>query len=126
MAAMPEEVRKAWDNDSKGPLVLSTVDENGIPNAIWASCVSRYDEETIVIADNYFDKTKKNIFAGSKGSVLFITGESKAYQLKGTAEYHREGAIFEDMKQWNPAKHPGHAAAALKVEAVYSGSQKLL
>ncbi len=29
-------------------------------------------------------------------------------------------------KKWNPEKHPGHAAAALKVEEVYSGAEKLL
>jgi len=29
------------------------------------------------------------------------------------------------MTAWNPPKHPGHAAAALRVEAVYSGAQKL-
>ncbi len=30
------------------------------------------------------------------------------------------------MKKWNPKKHPGHAAAALKVEEVYTGAEKLL
>jgi len=30
------------------------------------------------------------------------------------------------MKQWNPEKHPGHAAAALKVEEAYSGAERLL
>jgi hypothetical protein len=29
------------------------------------------------------------------------------------------------MKKWNPDKYPGHAAAALKVEEIYSGSEKL-
>jgi hypothetical protein len=28
------------------------------------------------------------------------------------------------MKKWNPQKHPGHAAAALNVEEVYSGAEK--
>jgi hypothetical protein len=45
--------------------------------------------------------------------------------LKGSITYHKEGEIFEDMKQWNPSKHPGHAAAALKVTEVYSGANKL-
>jgi hypothetical protein len=30
------------------------------------------------------------------------------------------------MKKWNPEKHPGNAAAALKVREVYSGSEKVL
>jgi len=125
MSKLPEDVSKAW-NDRKGPVVFATVDENGVPNTIYATCVRKFNEGTIVIADNYFDKTRKNILAGSKGSVLFITNEDKAFQIKGTIEYHKEGSIFEDMKKWNPTKHPGHAAAALKVEEVYSGSKKLL
>ena len=29
------------------------------------------------------------------------------------------------MKQWNPAKLPGHAAAALRVERVFRGGEEL-
>jgi len=125
MAALPEEVSKAWE-DREGPIVLSTVSVDGIPNAIYATCVSKFSEDTIVVANNYFSKTLENILAGSKGSILFITKEKKSYQVKGSIEYHKEGRIFEDMKKWNPQKHPGHAAAALKVEQVYAGAEKLL
>ena len=125
MAQLPEEVRAAWEK-REGPIVLTTVDEKGLPNSIYATCVSMFDEETLVVADNYFDKTRKNLQAGSKGSLLFITAEGKSYQVKGRMEYHTEGAVFQDMKKWNPEKHPGHAAAALTVEEVYSGAKKLL
>ncbi len=80
MAALPEKVSKAWEN-REGPIVLSTVNEDGIPNAIYATCVSKFSEDTIVIANNYFSKTLKNILAGSKGSILFITKEGKSYQI---------------------------------------------
>ncbi|MDD5663124.1 MAG: hypothetical protein PHT71_02550 [Victivallaceae bacterium] len=79
----------------------------------------------IVIADNYFDKTKANILNGSVGTVLFITEDNKAYQVKGTLEYHRDGSMFDFMKCWNPEKHPGHAATVLTPNAVYSGAKKL-
>jgi len=125
MSVLPEKVSTAWD-ERKGPIIFTTVDENEVPNAIYASCVNKFDEDRIVIADNYFDKTRKNILAGSKGSILFITNEGKAFQVKGTIEYHKEGEIFENMKTWNPKQHPGHAAAVLKVEEVYSGAEKLL
>ena len=125
MAALPEKVRKAWE-DREGPIILSTVNEDGIPNAIYATCVSLFSEDTVVVANNYFSKTLENILAGSKGTILFITKEGKSYQIKGSIEYHKEGSIFEDMKKWNPKKHPGHAAAALKVEEVYTGAEKLL
>ena len=124
MADLPEIVTKAWEN-KEGPLVFTTVNAAGEPNAIYATCVSKYDGNTILIADNYFNKTRNNIQNGSKGSVLFITAQNKSFQLKGTIEYHIEGPLFDDMKRWNPEKHPGHAAAALKVEEAYSGGEKL-
>jgi predicted pyridoxine 5'-phosphate oxidase superfamily flavin-nucleotide-binding protein len=125
MSALPSSVSKAWDK-RKGPVILTTVDNNGVPNAIYAACVSKFSEDSIVIADNYFDKTRKNILAGSKGSILFITKDGKAFQIKGSIEYHKEGEIFEDMKRWNPKQRPGNAAAVLKVEEVYAGAEKLL
>jgi len=125
MAVLPEEVSKEWKN-RKGPIILSTVNKEGVPNSIYATCVSKYDEETLVVANNFFSKTLENITAGSTGSILFLTKENKSYQIKGTIEYHKDGPVFDDMKKWNPKKHPGHAAAALKVEAVYSGAKKLV
>ncbi len=125
MKKMPEEASKAWDS-RKGPIVFTTVGEKGISNSIYATCVSKYDEGTIVVANNYFDKTQKNILSGSRGSILFITDEGKSYQIKGSIKYYTEGDVFDDMKKWNPEKHPGHGAAAVEVEEVYSGAKKLL
>jgi predicted pyridoxine 5'-phosphate oxidase superfamily flavin-nucleotide-binding protein len=79
----------------------------------------------LVVADNFFNKTQTNILSGSKGSLLFITKEGKSYQVKGHIEYHTEGELFDDMKQWNPDKLPGHAAAALQVEQVFCGGEQL-
>lgn len=125
MALLPEEVSKAWEN-RKGPIILTTVSKAGTPNSIYVTCVSKYSEDTLVIANNYFSKTLKNIEAGSSGSILFITPENISYQVKGRIEYHTDGPLFEDMKRWNPEKHPGHAATALKVQAVYKGAEQLL
>jgi uncharacterized protein len=121
---IPETVRQAWTK-REGPVVLATVDPEGLPNIIYATCVSLHGEARVVIADNYFSKTRTNIKAGSRGAVLFMTGDKKAYQLKGTVEYHTSGAIFDDMKQWNSPKHPGHAAAALVVDEVFSGAERI-
>lgn len=122
--SLPQEVLDAWA-DLQKPAIFTTVDAEGMPNAIYASSVSLFDDATIVIADNYFDKTKANILNGSRGSILFMSKDRKNYQVKGSITYHTEGAIFEDMKQWNPARLPGHAAAALHVEQVFSGAKQL-
>ena len=126
MAKLPEVVSEAWKN-RKGAIVLTTVAADGVANSIYATCVSKFDDETLVVADNYFDKTRKNILSGSeKGVILFITEEDKAYQVKGTLKYHTDGPVYDDMKKWNSDQHPGVAALALKVEEVYKGAEKLL
>ena len=125
MPNLPPDVSKAWDNHN-GPIVLTTVDGDGHPNAIYATCVGKFAEDTLVVADNFFDKTQRNILHGSQGAILFITKDNKAFQVKGPLTYHRSGPIYEDMKKWNPTQHPGHAAAALTVEKVYSGAKELL
>jgi hypothetical protein len=121
---VPKEVREAWD-DRDGPVILATVDSEGVPNIIYATCVSMFGDDRLVVADNYFDKTRKNLQAGGKGALLFMSKKGKAYQVKGTLEYHKSGEVFDHMKTWNPEKHPGHAAAALRIEEIFSGAKKL-
>ena len=124
MKALPESVLQAWE-DRDGPIVLATVSQDGTPNIIYATCVGAFGDDRLVVADNYFDKTRRNLLAGSKGSILFRSKKGKAYQVKGTLEYHKDGEVFDHMKTWNPSQHPGHAAAALSIEEVYSGADKL-
>ena len=117
-------VGKAWDN-REDPAILTTVDANGVPNSIYVTCVSKYDERTLVVADNYFDKTRKNIMNGGQGSILFMTKDKKAYQVKGRLDYNTDGPVFDDMKRWNSAKHPGHAAVSMTMAEAYQGGTKL-
>ena len=121
---IPETVKKAWSR-REGPVILATVNGDGVPNIIYVTCVSIYGDDRLVVADNYFDKTRQNIKSGSKGAALFMTDDKKAYQLKGSLEYHEAGPVFEDMKTWNPPTHPGHGATALVVSEVFSGAEHI-
>ena len=125
MNKLPEIVLNAWNN-RKGPSVFSTVNKNGTPNSIYVNSISLFDENQIIVANNFFCKTLENIFSGSTGAILFITNDDMSYQIKGGVSYFTEGEQFDDMKKWNPEKHPGHGAAALTVEEAFSGSKKLL
>ncbi len=124
MTSIPQEVIDGWKK-RKGAIVFTTVNEKNIPNAIYASCVKLFDNNTLLIADNFFSKTRQNINNNSMASVLFITEDDHSYQLKGSIQYHVRGKYFDDMKQWNPEKLPGHAVAIIKVEEVYSGAKQL-
>ncbi len=125
MTALPAIVRQAWD-DRDGPVILATVASDGTPNSIYATCVGIFEDDRLVVADNYFDKTRKNVLAGGWGALLFRAKNGEAYQVKGRMEYHTTGAVFAHMKTWNPQQHPGHAAAALRIEAVFAGAKQLI
>ncbi len=125
MSTLPDDVSKAWDN-REGPIVFTTTDGYGKPNSIYATCVKKFNESKLVVADNYFSKTRANIIIGSKGAILFITKDRKAFQVKGSIDYVRQGEIYDDMKMWLDAKFPGRAAAVLNVEEVYTGAERLL
>ena len=125
MVKLPETATEAWER-REGPVVLTTVNSKGIPNAIYATCVKKISDDQIVIADNKMHKTRANILDGSAASLLYITGEKKAYQLKGFLEYKTNGQVFEQMKSgWLDKKYPGHAAVVFHVKEVYSGAEKL-
>lgn len=124
MAKLPKTILDEWQKRVKGP-VITTVDESGVTNSIYATCVSIYEDEKILVANNFFDKTLKNIQNGCKGNFLFLTEEGKAYQLKGTYTHYTEGKMFDDMKSWNPVSLPGVGVAVLDIEEIYSGSNKI-
>ena len=125
MSALPEVVGQAWEK-RQGPIVLTTVDAEGTPNAIYASCVQRYGEDAFIVADNYMHKTRANVLGGSRASLLFITEERSAYQCKGWLQYVTSGPAYEAMKSALRSGLPGHAAVVLHVDRVYKGAEELL
>ncbi|MDD5205492.1 MAG: pyridoxamine 5'-phosphate oxidase family protein, partial [Desulfobacterales bacterium] len=97
MATLPENAIQAWEN-REGPVVFTTVDPNGVPNSIYVTCVKRISDDQIAVADNKMNKTRANILAGCSASLLYITREKKAFQLKGSLRYETSGKIFDAMK----------------------------
>ena len=125
MQQLPEIASDGWEN-REGPCILTTVDSEGTPNSVYVTCVKKISESQIVVANNKMNKTKANVMAGCKVSLLYITKEKKAFQLKGSVSYETSGKIFEEMKDgWLDKKFPGHAAVVINIEEVYSGAEKL-
>lgn len=125
MNTLPQIVVEAWQN-KKPAVVFSTVSTDGKPNSIYATCVSVFNNEKILVANNFFNKTMENIKAESYSSILFLTEEDKSYQIKGSLSYFNEGELFDDMKKWNPARLPGHGVAVLEIQEVFAGAEKLI
>jgi len=118
-------VAQAWDN-RQGPAVLATVDAARTPNAIYVGEIRYVPGKGFIVVDNYFCKTRANIKAGTKGAILFLTKERKSFQVKGSLSYYTQGPVFKNMHSWHGPKYPGVAALLLRVDAAYSGADKLL
>ena len=124
MAALPQNFLEAWEN-REPRMIFTTVDTNNEPNSVWVLCVKKMDDNRIMIANNFFHKTLQNIQSGSRGALLFIAPEREAYQVKGRLEYHSEGPVYNEMKEWLDPKFAGVGAVILHIESIYYGAEKV-
>ena len=124
MSTLPPSFNEAWDN-REPRMIFSTVNTSGEPNAVWVLCVNKLDDQRILIANNFFNKTLENINSGSKGSLLFIAPEREAYQIKGSLEYYTDGPIYQEMKDWLDPKFAGVGAVILNIDSIYYGAEKV-
>ena len=124
MSTKLEILKQAWDR-REGPIVFTTVDRHGVPNAVYALSIKLLSDGGVAVADNKFHKTRENIKNGSLGSILFLTKDRTSFQAKGRIEYHASGPIFEEMLTWVDPKFARIAVAVLRVERLYSGAEEL-
>ena len=95
------------------------------PNAVWVSCYRLLDDERLVIADNYFDKTRANIMENPRVAVTALSDEIGSVQVKGTCERLTEGSEYEDMLTWVSGNHPRTAACVIRIEEIWNGSKDM-
>jgi predicted pyridoxine 5'-phosphate oxidase superfamily flavin-nucleotide-binding protein len=111
--------------------VISTSSKDGMPNTIYVKFLKVYNDEQVVIADNKFSKTENNLQENPKMSFVVLDRENKkSYQVKGSVEVQKEGAVFDEVVKWVEEKRSGpmtnaKAAVLLNVEEIYSGAEKI-
>lgn len=125
MKEIPESVIVAW-GEREPILVLSTVDGSGVPNSVYVGVTGHYEREIFFVMNSSFQKTEANILEGSKASLLFLTREKKAYQMKGEIRLEFDGPVFEAMMAVKPEQYLAKSVAVLRVEEVYSGAERLM
>ena len=121
LVKMPTEVKEALQKQK--PIPIATATKDGTPNVIFIGLMKILDDETLMLADNFFLKTAANLSENPRISVLCYDGDTKkSYQSKGSAKIYKAGPMFDEMRKWvhgvNP-KLPAKAAVVVKVEAVY-------
>ena len=78
---------------------LSTASQDGTPNVVPIGAVKFLDDETILISDQYFGKTLRNLRENPKIALAWW-GEKGGFQLKADITLHTEGEIFQKNVEW--------------------------
>lgn len=122
MVKMPADVRETLEKQK--PVPIATASKAGVPNVVFVGLLKVLDDETIMIADNFFYKTATNLDENPKISILCYSSETKkSFQIKGSVAVHKSGPVHEQMVQWvhgvNP-KLPAKAAVVVKVEEIFN------
>ncbi len=127
MAKLSEQVKTAIDKAAT--VCVATVDTDAVANVVFVSYLKYQDDETIIIADNKFNKTRINLNNNPKlAFVVLDTETKKSYQIKGSVKSYTVGDKYQAVVDWVHLKHPQTtpvAAIYVTVEEVYCGSEKI-
>ena len=124
MARMTEKIVELFEKVPTALLATATPD--GVPNAVPIGAKKIIDNETILISDQFFNKTLVNMKANPKVSVTFWEGHD-GYQIKGSVVIETTGSRFEETAKWIeemgnkigvPLKSKG--AVILSIDEIYN------
>lgn len=122
MVKMPADVKETLEKQK--PVPIATASKSGVPNVVFVGLLKIIDDETLMIADNFFYKTAQNLGENPKISILCYNGETKkSFQIKGDATVCKEGVDYEAMKAWVHGvnnKLPAKACVMVKVTEIYN------
>jgi predicted pyridoxine 5'-phosphate oxidase superfamily flavin-nucleotide-binding protein len=104
---------------------VATSTSKGISNVVYIKYLKVVDDQTILIADNYLNKTRDNILNNGKIAFAVLDDEKGSFQIKGTARRLTEGTMFDEVQKWVPEKLPRVAAVVMRVEEIYNGTKRI-
>jgi predicted pyridoxine 5'-phosphate oxidase superfamily flavin-nucleotide-binding protein len=122
MVKMPHEIKDIVAKQK--PLPIATADKTGKPNVIFVTMWKILDDETLLIVDNFFNKTRKNLEVNpNMALVVYDSDAKKSYQLKGTVDIENKGDKYTSAKEMADSKKlPGKAAVVFHVKEIYDAT----
>ena len=122
MVKVPEEIRELFTEARIIPLGTSSL--YGVPNTIFIGSWWWRDEETLLVVDNFFDKTIRNLEENPVASLVAWNREKRlSYQLKCSATIRKEGEDFQNAFKIERNRkdffYPCKSVVLLRVEEVY-------
>ncbi len=103
MVRLTEEIKESLM--SVKTIYLATCSTDGIPNVAPMGAFKLLDSETMLISDQYMNKTLKNVISNPRAAVSYW-GEKGGFQIKGTISVHTNDQIFKDNVEWMKARNP--------------------
>jgi len=123
MAQMNDRMKELFEKVPAA--IVATATPDGEPNAVPVGAKKIIDDETILISDQFFNKTLANMKSNPRIAVSFWEGH-EGYQLKGSITIETSGKRFEETAKWieemgNKAGFPlkSKGAVILKIEEIY-------
>lgn len=96
MATLPAAAKTAIDKATVA--CVATADNKGISNVVYVSFLKYLDDQTIVIADNKFAKTRSNLDSNPKLSFAVLDSDTnKSYQVKGSVKCYTDGDNYQSV-----------------------------
>lgn len=123
MIQLPSAVKDAISKQDIFPVATSS--EDSIPNVVYIAYLKVIDDQTVLIADNYLNKTRENLLSNGKISFLVSDEKKGSFQIKGTAKRRTEGKMFDEVQTWVSDELPRVAAVIMHIEEVYNGAERV-
>lgn len=97
MAQMTERMQELFNKVET--VALSTATLDGMANTVPVGAKKIIDSETILISDQFFNKTLANMKANPRVVITYWEGP-EGYQLKGRVIIETSGKRFEETAKW--------------------------
>jgi hypothetical protein len=119
MPNLPPEIKDSLTGTKT--LFLATSSKQSLPNVVPIGAFKLLDDETLLISDQFFNKTLKNM-QENPHIALSWWGEKGGFQLKGSVTLHTQDDIFRQDVAWMKELRPHLApksAVVMKIAEAY-------
>ena len=88
------------------PKFLATRDAQGVPNVVPVLSLAAVDEHTIVFGEMMVWKTRRNLEADPRLSMLVVSPDLRAWTVRGRfVEFQRSGPLFDRVSSEESARY---------------------
>jgi predicted pyridoxine 5'-phosphate oxidase superfamily flavin-nucleotide-binding protein len=119
MVTLTEEMKESLAGTKTA--FFATSSKKSIPNVVPIGAFRALDDGTLLISDQFFNKTLQNMVENPKAALSWW-GEKGGYQIKGSVTIHTNDEVFKKdvawMKEIRPNLKP-KSAVILKITDVY-------